>query len=212
MQASLHQELSNTPLSTQRPKRILKDSYSSAASSDKTTQQDQQRQDQEVVHQLQSRDREVRAHEAAHIAAGRPYVVSGPTYTFERGPDGRNYAIGGKVELDVSEEPDPQDTLRKMEQVRRAALAPAQPSPEDNRVAAHAQQMAARARLEIAVQNREEQQGKNVSATGGNTPPGGTTTTTPPAPSAGYSQAASATRPYITGEVGDPSHMINQFV
>ena len=81
------------------------------------------------------------------------------TNTYQRGPDGRAYAIGGKVQLDVSEVAnDPEASLQKSEQIRRAALAPMDPSPQDMKVAASAGQMAARARLDIAVHRREEAQ------------------------------------------------------
>lgn len=112
-----------------------------------------------MIQELQARDREVRAHEGAHVAAGGNLVISGPSYTYQRGPDGRAYAIGGKVQLDVSEvADDPEASLQKSEQIRRAALAPMDPSPQDIKVAASAGQMAARARLDIAVQRREEAQ------------------------------------------------------
>ncbi|MDQ1363319.1 MAG: hypothetical protein QG652_1180 [Pseudomonadota bacterium] len=117
-----------------------------------------QREEQRIVQALAARDREVRAHESAHIAAGRQYVISGPNYTYQQGPDGRNYAIGGEVQLDVSEEEEPQASLDKAETVRRAALAPAEPSAQDRQVAAQASQMAAQARLAIAMERRQAMQ------------------------------------------------------
>lgn len=122
-------------------------------------QRAQQQAEQKMIQELQARDREVRAHEGAHVAAGGNLVISGPSYTYQRGPDGRAYAIGGKVQLDVSEVAnDPEASLQKSEKIRRAALAPIDPSPQDMKVAASAGQMAARARLDIAVQRREEAQ------------------------------------------------------
>jgi len=122
-------------------------------------QRAQQQAEQKMIQALQARDREVRAHEGAHVAVGGNLVISGPSYTYQRGPDGRGYAIGGKVQLDVSEvADDPEASLQKSEQIRRAALAPMDPSPLDMKVAASAAQMAARARLDIAVQRREEAQ------------------------------------------------------
>lgn len=122
-------------------------------------QRAQQQAEQKMIQELQARDREVRAHEQAHVTAGGNLVTSGPSYTYQRGPDGRAYAIGGKVQLDVSEVAnDPEASLQKSEQIRRAALAPMEPSPQDMKVAASAGQMAARARLDIAVQRREEAQ------------------------------------------------------
>ena len=109
-------------------------------------------QEAEKIRMLQLRDREVRAHEAAHAAAGGTYAGS-PEYTLERGPDGRTYATGGEVSIDISPIPgDPQATLQKAQQVRAAALAPAQPSGQDIKVAQKAQAMATDARIEISQQ------------------------------------------------------------
>jgi hypothetical protein len=110
---------------------------------------------QQQIAGLSRRDREVRAHEQAHSAVGGNYA-GGPTYTFKRGPDGRSYAVGGEVGIDVSPVAnDPAATIRKMEQVARAALAPAEPSGQDRRVAAQAQVFAAQARVELAAQQSD---------------------------------------------------------
>jgi hypothetical protein len=91
------------------------------------------------VEDLKKRDAEVRAHEQAHIAAGGQYVRGGATYKLTAGPDGRQYATGGEVSIDRSPVPgDPEATIRKLETVRKAALAPATPSAKDRSVAAAA--------------------------------------------------------------------------
>ena len=61
-----------------------------------------------------------------------------------RRSDGRRYAVGGEVDLDVHW-PTPDETIRNAQQVRSAALAPAQPSGQDRAVAAAASQMEAQA-------------------------------------------------------------------
>ncbi len=100
---------------------------------------------------LKARDREVRAHERAHAAAAGSLARGGPSFTTQRGPDGRMYAVGGEVQIDTSAVPgDPQATLQKALQIQRAAMAPANPSAQDRAVAASAAAMAATARLEIA--------------------------------------------------------------
>ena len=79
------------------------------------------------VQRLKQRDAEVRNHERAHITSGGPYVRGGANFQYQRGPDGRNYAVGGEVTIDVSSVPNnPDATVRKMQVVRRAALAPSQ--------------------------------------------------------------------------------------
>jgi len=102
------------------------------------------------LQQLQQRDREVRAHEMAHVAAGAGLVTRGASYSYQTGPDGQRYAIGGEVGIDTSPGRTPEETLVKAEQVRAAALAPADPSPQDRQVASQATRMAMDARMEIA--------------------------------------------------------------
>lgn len=105
--------------------------------------------EQQRVRELQKRDREVRRHEQAHLAAGGN-LVTGPFFEFVRGPDGRQYAVGGSVNIDTQAVPgDPQATIQKMDQVQRAALAPASPSPQDRRVSREAAQKEAQARQEL---------------------------------------------------------------
>lgn len=105
--------------------------------------------DEEVVAELQRRDQEVRAHEQAHASAGGRYAGQ-PQYEYQVGPDGERYAVGGSVPIDVSEVPDdPRATVEKMQTVRRAANAPAEPSGQDRRVAAQAAQKLAAAQAEL---------------------------------------------------------------
>ncbi len=105
--------------------------------------------EQQVVNELKTTDRKVRAHEQAHLAAAGPYAQGGPSYTFEKGPDGRNYAVGGEVNIDTSPIPgDPEATQQKARTIRTAALAAADPSAQDRAVAAQATRMETQARIE----------------------------------------------------------------
>ena len=126
--------------------------------------QQQAQQEAQEIEQLKARDREVRAHEQAHAATGGQYAGS-PQYEFTTGPDNKRYATGGEVSIDISEEQNPEQTLRKMQQVRAAALAPAQPSSQDLKVAAEAAQKAFEARNDIAQENREELEAVSQSST-----------------------------------------------
>jgi hypothetical protein len=112
----------------------------------------QQADQAQEIQRLKARDREVRAHEAAHMAAGGSVVKGGAHFQYKRGPDGVLYAVGGEVSIDASVEQTPQATLLKAERIRRAALAPADPSAQDRSVAASASQMAAQARMEMGKQ------------------------------------------------------------
>ncbi len=120
------------------------------------------------LQELRNRDREVRAHEAAHKAVAGSYARGSAQFTFENGPDGRRYAVGGEVSIDTSKvSGDPQATIQKAQTIRRAANAPAQPSGQDRSVAASATQMEAEARQELA----ESQNSSSARAAGGSASP-----------------------------------------
>jgi hypothetical protein len=107
--------------------------------------------EEEQVRELEERDAEVRQHEAAHLAVAGQYAQGSAEYTFQTGPDGKKYAIGGSVSIDVSEVAgDPEATIAKMQQVAAAATAPAEPSNQDLKVAAAARNTEAKARAELA--------------------------------------------------------------
>ena len=113
-------------------------------------------QEQLQIKELKARDTEVRIHEQAHASVGGQHAGS-PSYEYQRGPDGTNYAVGGEVQIDVSEIPgDPQATIDKMQTVRAAALAPAEPSGADRSIAADATQKLAAAQAELAQPKSED--------------------------------------------------------
>lgn len=116
--------------------------------------------DLKIINELKQRDTEVRAHEAAHLAAAGSIATSGASFEYQQGPDGNRYAIGGEVNIDTSPvSGDPAATLRKADTIRRAALAPAQPSGADMQAAASATAMAAQAQIELLQKNQETQNG-----------------------------------------------------
>lgn len=99
---------------------------------------------------LRRRDQEVRTHEAAHKSAAGGLASGGPAYETQTGPDGADYAVGGHVKIDTSPGRTPEETIAKAQQIRQAALAPAEPSGQDLAVAAKASRMEAAARAEVA--------------------------------------------------------------
>lgn len=124
---------------------------------DAAREQEQVEADRVVIEQLKARDREVRLHEAAHAAVGGQYAGS-PSLQYTRGPDGKNYATGGEVGISTSPvSGDPQATIEKARVIRAAALAPAQPSAQDRRVAAEAAQMEVEARTDLLAMEAQEQ-------------------------------------------------------
>ncbi len=107
------------------------------------------------VAELKATDAKVRAHEMAHMAAGQGVVTSGPSYTLTYGPDGRAYAVAGEVGVDTSAEQDPQANIAKGRRIQAAALAPAEPSGQDLRVAAAGRALQAEGQRELARLQRE---------------------------------------------------------
>jgi len=108
------------------------------------------------ISELKRRDQEVRSHELAHAAVGGAFTGA-PNYSFETGPDGKKYAVEGEVSVDLSAvSGDPRATIAKMQKVHAAALAPANPSIQDTRVAANAAQIILQAQSELlAAQGNE---------------------------------------------------------
>jgi hypothetical protein len=126
----------------------------SAGKQDAKDKQSEQQEQKEIA-DLKARDLEVRLHEQAHAAVGGQYAGS-PTYEYEKGPDGNRYAVAGEVKIDVSEAKEPEETVRKMQQVKAAALAPAEPSAQDYKVASEASQKEQAARSEMAQERVKE--------------------------------------------------------
>ena len=109
----------------------------------------------QLVAEMTKRDAEVRRHEQAHARVGGPY--SGlPVYEYERAPDGRLYAVSGEVTIDTGRGHDPEETVRKMEIVVRAALAPADPSAQDRAVANQARRIKTEAEGDLRKGKEEE--------------------------------------------------------
>src|SRR5574343_226925 len=71
--------------------------------------------EQAQVRKLKARDQAVRQHEAAHLAASGGLATSGASYTYQRGPDGVSYAIGGEVSISTAKGRTPQETLQRAE-------------------------------------------------------------------------------------------------
>ena len=158
---------------------------------------------EQQVRELQQRDREVRAHEQAHATVGGPYA-SAPQYQTVRGPDGRQYAVSGEVQIDASPENDPEATIRKMQIVIRAALAPAEPSPQDRQVAQQARQTLNQAQADLREQQQAEIQGEGEEDQGqASSPQNLIEQALQRFQQAEDAQAIGQTRPIQTGDQGD---------
>lgn len=108
------------------------------------------------VQKLKARDAQVRAHEAAHLAAAGSLAVSGASYQMQVGPDGQRYAVGGEVSISLSRGRTPEETVIRARTIQAAALAPADPSGPDRAIAAEARGMEMQALADIARRSREE--------------------------------------------------------
>lgn len=135
-----------------RDARAVREPASSSAEAEAQLSAEEQAQ----LRELQARDAEVRAHEAAHLGAAGGLAISGARYSYTTGPDGRQYATGGEVSIDASEGATPEETLVKSRKIQAAALAPANPSPTDLQVAAKAASMAMRAAAELTEASLKE--------------------------------------------------------
>lgn len=153
---SQNADTDENPTKTGNP---LVDAAASAASNDPDELTEEE---EKQVEELKQRDQEVRQHEQAHKTVGGSYAGA-IQYETTTGPDGREYVVAGEVDIDVSPVPNnPEATIRKMEVVERAALAPAEPSPQDIQVARAAQQARVQAQNELQEQKQAEQDGKSA--------------------------------------------------
>lgn len=144
------------PPSSEASRRVERAIEAAAAPDESVNAQGLTEEEQAYVRELQEIDREVRAHEAAHAATGGAYAGR-PTYEYVTGPDGVRYAVSGRVQIDTGVvSGDPEATIRKLETVRRSALAPAKPSGQDRAVAAQAEAGIRQAQAELNEQRAEE--------------------------------------------------------
>jgi hypothetical protein len=120
--------------------------------------------EEQQVEELKKRDQEVRAHEQAHKAVGGALAGS-IHFVTQTGPDGKAYAVGGSVPIDLSTIPDDLDaTIRKMQRAQAAALAPGEPSSADRQIAAEAAATMAQAQVDLAKKRFVKMQGGGDSA------------------------------------------------
>lgn len=152
---------------------------------------------EQQVRKLEQTDQKVRTHEQAHQAAGGPNA-GGASFTYQRGPDGKNYAVAGEVPIDISRESSPDATISKMETVKAAALAPADPSSQDRAVAQQADA--------LKLQAQQEKNHASQASPAGNTDDGSTdpTKTDSAKADSAHADSAKADRRNSSAEGSDP--------
>lgn len=100
------------------------------------------REDEALLQKLQARDTKVRGHEAAHVMAAGGQAQGLPTYTYQTGPDGRRYAVGGSVNISMLRTGDADHDARQANRAYRAAMATGEPSTRDMQTASLARDRA----------------------------------------------------------------------
>jgi len=89
------------------------------------------------VAELQRRDREVRDEEERHKAAAGKFAGE-PQYVYRRGPDGKLYAVEGKVPINVNVTGTADDRTAALRRVEAAAVSVQSPSSGDFKAVATA--------------------------------------------------------------------------
>lgn len=90
-----------------------------------------------IVAELQARDREVRNEEQRHAATAGQFGGE-PQYVFKRGPDGKLYAVEGKVAINAQVSGTPEDQEKALRRIQAAAVSVQSPSSGDTRAVAGA--------------------------------------------------------------------------
>ncbi|MDP8209077.1 MAG: putative metalloprotease CJM1_0395 family protein [Candidatus Electryonea clarkiae] len=116
------------------------------------------------VRELQKRDQEVRQHEQAHLAAAGHLANGGTQLEYVNGPDGRQYASGGHVNISIGGGNTPEERLQNAQQAERAALAPTNPSAQDRKVASAARKKANESQKEISDEKAKDLENTSSSA------------------------------------------------
>jgi len=155
------------PLDKERvdAKKVLKEKEldeKKAQEAKKSSNPDELSEDEErLVKDLSSRDSEVKAHEAAHQAAGGG-MTGAASYTYQQGPDGKMYAIGGEVSISSPKGSSPEETIKNARQIAAAAMAAGNPSPQDFAIASSARLMEMQAQQQKTKALQEKIEGEEA--------------------------------------------------
>ncbi|MGB5866535.1 MAG: putative metalloprotease CJM1_0395 family protein [Arcobacteraceae bacterium] len=86
-----------------------------------------------VLEKFKNKDAQIRTHEQVHASIG--HTTSPISYSYQQGPDGKMYAVGGNVRMDTSIPDDPKAAAFKLDVLQKAASGPADTSGADNMIA-----------------------------------------------------------------------------
>lgn len=122
---------------------------------------------QQQIQDLLQIQNKVIIHEQAHMAAGGD-LAGGASYSYTTGPDGKRYITGGEVSISVPGVDDPEEEIALMKRVISAAMAPADPSPQDVKTASAASAKQAEAYSELNRKKAIEAYGTSKNAVDSN--------------------------------------------
>lgn len=108
-----------------------------------------------VLAKFKNKDAQIRSHEQAHASIG--HTTTPISYTYQQGPDGKMYAVGGSVRMDTSMPDDPKAAAFKLDMLQKAATGPTDLSGADNTIASQSNLN------KILLQLKEEQGGNGES-------------------------------------------------
>ena len=139
---------------TQKEEEVQKKSQANELSKD----------EERLVKDLASRDSEVKAHEAAHQSAGGG-MTGAASYSYQQGPDGKMYAIGGEVSISSPKGSTPEETIKNARQVVASAMAAGSPSPQHFAVASSARVMEIQAQQQKTKELQEQRDAQTAYST-----------------------------------------------
>ena len=91
-------------------------------------------------------------------------MVGAANFTYQQGPDGKMYAIGGEVPISIPAGSSAEENIANARQAQIAAMAVSDPSPQDFSVASSARVMEMKAQQQLAQEQKEESLGKETYA------------------------------------------------
>ena len=86
-----------------------------------------------ILAKFKQSDAQVRTHEQIHASIG--HTTTPISYNYQKGPDGKMYAVGGSVRFDTSMPSDPKAAAFKLDQIQKAASSVTGASGADNMIA-----------------------------------------------------------------------------
>lgn len=100
------------------------------------------------VKRLKQQEEKVMRRVNSRLAAGGD-ICEKPTFQYEIGPDGKRYKTAGEVKIDISPCKTPEETIAKMQRVKKAAMACGEPTKEDRAIYEEADRIAQMAQAQL---------------------------------------------------------------